>query len=107
MAAFLKAQNEMKKQVKAGKTDWSDPEPSDEEDDNQDLGEISSDEDELGGDREVTGKETQPEPTLPSSVPVSTQQGESEQPADSFEEAMAFPQPNEAGPSGTADGGEP
>ena len=107
MAAFLKAQNEMKKQVKAGKTDWSDPEPSDEEDEDQDLGEISSDEDEPVGDREVTEKETQPEPTPPSSDPVSTHQGESEQPADSFEEAMAFPQPNEAGPSGTADGGEP
>ena len=106
MAAFLKAQNEMKKQVKAGKTDWSDPEPSDKEDDDQDLGEISSDEDEPGGDREVTGKETQPEPTLPSSVSVSTQQGGSERPTNSFEEALVVPQPTEVDPSGTVGGGD-
>lgn len=36
----------MKKQLKAGKTDWSDPKLSDEEDDDKGSGEISSDEDE-------------------------------------------------------------
>ena len=106
MAAFLKAQNEMKKQVNAGKTDWSDPEPSEEEDD-QDPGEILSDEDKPVGETEAIEKETQPEPTLPTSYSASTHQDESEQPADSFEETMAFPQPGEAGPSVTADGSEP
>ena len=46
MASFLKAHDEMKKQIKASKIDWSDPEPSDEEEDDQGSGEISSDEDE-------------------------------------------------------------
>lgn len=32
MASFLKANNEKKRQLKAEKTDWSDPEPSNEED---------------------------------------------------------------------------
>ena len=106
MAAFLKAQNEMKKQVKAGKTDWSDPEPSEDEEDDQDSGEISSDEGEPADETEAIEKETQTEPTLPTPDPTSTHQVESEQPADSFEEAMAFPHPGEAGPSGTADGTE-
>ena len=56
MASFLKAQNEMKKQVKAGKTDWSDPEPSEDEEDDQDSGEISSDEGEPAGETRRLGK---------------------------------------------------
>ena len=97
----------MKKQVKVGKTDWYDPESSEEEEDDQDSGEILSDEDKPVGETEGTEKETQPEPTLPTSDPVSTHQDKSEQPANSFEEAMAIPQPTEAGPSRIADGGEP
>ena len=52
----------MKKQVKASKMDWSDPEPSDEEDNNEGSVEISSDE-ELRDDAEPNEVEAQSEPT--------------------------------------------
>lgn len=77
---------------------------SDEEDDDQGSGEISSDEDEPAGGTDEVEKEAQPESTPSILDPVLTLPGKSEQPANSFEEALVVPQLTEAGPSGTASG---
>lgn len=64
MAAFLKVHNEMKKQVKARKTDWSNPEPSDEEEDDPSSAETSSREEEPEAEVEESNKEVQSEKTI-------------------------------------------
>lgn len=75
MAAFLKANNKMKKQLKAGKTDWSDPESSDDEG-AEGSDEISFDEKGFIGEAEPNkeiqselNKEMQSEPALTPVLP--------------------------------------
>ena len=68
MAALLKAHNEMKKQVKAGKTNWLDLELSNEEDDGV-SNEISSYEEGQEGEAEPN-LEVQTDMNPPAPVPI-------------------------------------
>ena len=64
----------MKRQVKAGKIDWSDPESSDDDDDEEESSaEISSNEDELKAEAEEVRKEIQFELIAPTPVPIHPQ----------------------------------
>lgn len=100
--AFLKAHNQMKKQVKAGKIDWSNLELSNEEEDDQGSGEISSNDDELAGGAEEAEQEVQPETTLPAPVLVNSQGARSEQPTNPYDAAMIVSYTDGAWPNGTA-----
>ena len=88
----------MKKQLTAGKTDWSDPGLSDEEDGSS-SDEISFDEEEPVAEVE-TQQAAQADPNLSATAPVQSQTA-LEQLTDSFNELMKGP-PDVTGPSGSA-----
>lgn len=98
MAAYFKAQNEIKKQVKAEMTDWSNLEPSEEDEGYEESTKISSDEEESEGGAEEIRMEAHFELNTSAPIPAQGEQLRTEQPVDSFEEAMNASR-NEAKPS--------